>query len=229
METKSSKWYQKTPIIIVLLLLFFPAGLFLMWKYSRWNSKLKGVITGIIGLLFIVTLVSNPSQSNSSQNSQPVESKQSQSLITPASPITANAQSSAPKLIPTPTPQPTTFPKYNVVYNENAGNDQNIMVNVNPSNDAQPTATVIALDVKKKNCSDKCNIGLYDDLRALQLQHDYLKNAVNYTAQEDDAWAKKNYVFVADHYVGEIQFELPNDFSYFPFKNDSEYQKYKSQ
>ena len=30
------KWYQKTGWIIALLILFFPAGLFLMWKYSNW-------------------------------------------------------------------------------------------------------------------------------------------------------------------------------------------------
>lgn len=52
METKK-KWYQKTGWIIALLILFFPVGLFLMWKYANWNKKVKWGIS-IFFLLFII-------------------------------------------------------------------------------------------------------------------------------------------------------------------------------
>lgn len=32
------KWYKKTGWIIFLLIFFFPVGLFLMWKYAKWNK-----------------------------------------------------------------------------------------------------------------------------------------------------------------------------------------------
>lgn len=50
--TSEKKWYQKNLSIIALLILFFPAGLFLMWRYSNWNKIVKIVVT-----LFFVILV----------------------------------------------------------------------------------------------------------------------------------------------------------------------------
>lgn len=47
----SHKWYQKSFGIIALLILFFPAGLFLMWKYAKWNKKTKWIITGIFSFI----------------------------------------------------------------------------------------------------------------------------------------------------------------------------------
>ena len=34
------KWYQKTAWILLLLLFFFPLGLFLMIRYTKWNKLL---------------------------------------------------------------------------------------------------------------------------------------------------------------------------------------------
>lgn len=45
------KWYQKTFWIIIALLLFFPAGLFLMFKYAKWNNLIK---LGVLILLVII-------------------------------------------------------------------------------------------------------------------------------------------------------------------------------
>lgn len=55
METKK-KWYQKTGWIIALLVLFFPVGLFLMWKYANWNKVVKWVITGFFALMVIANM-----------------------------------------------------------------------------------------------------------------------------------------------------------------------------
>lgn len=48
---QNRKWYQKTGWIIALLFLFFPVGLFLMWKYTTWKKTLKSFITAIILIL----------------------------------------------------------------------------------------------------------------------------------------------------------------------------------
>jgi Bacterial Ig-like domain (group 2). len=41
------KWYQKSWVIIVLLVVFFPVGLALMWKNHSWKKSIKIVITTV--------------------------------------------------------------------------------------------------------------------------------------------------------------------------------------
>ena len=52
------KWYQKTGWIIALLILFFPVGLFLMWKYTNWKKPIKGIITALILIIALSGIVS---------------------------------------------------------------------------------------------------------------------------------------------------------------------------
>ena len=54
MTQKDLKWFQKKQGIIVLLILFFPVGIYLMWKYSEWNNKTKVIVTSVfvIGTIF---------------------------------------------------------------------------------------------------------------------------------------------------------------------------------
>lgn len=70
---ESKKWYQKTPTIIIFLILFFPVGLFLMWKYSNWNPKVKWIVSGIFGLLFIATLTSGENNQNPQNPTNPTQ------------------------------------------------------------------------------------------------------------------------------------------------------------
>ncbi|MBO5934043.1 MAG: DUF4236 domain-containing protein [Clostridia bacterium] len=67
MSSSNKKWYQKTGYIILLLVLFFPVGLFLMWKYTNWGKKVKIAISVIFALLFIIA-VASPSDSGEPVN-----------------------------------------------------------------------------------------------------------------------------------------------------------------
>lgn len=58
MET-SKKWYQSSFGIIALLVLFFPAGLFLMWAFANWNKWVKVVVTGIFVAIIISGVVND--------------------------------------------------------------------------------------------------------------------------------------------------------------------------
>lgn len=73
------KWYQKTWAIILFLIIFFPVGLFLMWRYSSWNKTVKGVVTGFFVLIVISNIVNggnNKTETNSIvKNSQVQEEK----------------------------------------------------------------------------------------------------------------------------------------------------------
>ena len=51
--TPKEKWYKRTIGIILMLFIFFPIGLFLMWKYSRWPKSIKWTITGFLVLCMI--------------------------------------------------------------------------------------------------------------------------------------------------------------------------------
>lgn len=49
------KWYQQTWAIIASLWLFFPAGLYLMWRYASWRNGWKWGVTGIAAALVALT------------------------------------------------------------------------------------------------------------------------------------------------------------------------------
>lgn len=49
MESEA-RWYKKTYSIVLLLIFFFPIGVYLMWKYGKWSNRTKLIITGIFSL-----------------------------------------------------------------------------------------------------------------------------------------------------------------------------------
>mgnify|MGYP000934984975 CR=1 FL=1 len=48
------KWYQNKTAIILLLIFFSPAGLWVMWKYSDWNKQTKTVVSAIVAVAVII-------------------------------------------------------------------------------------------------------------------------------------------------------------------------------
>lgn len=53
-DNKSLSWNQRPSVIILLLIVFFPIGLYLMWKNSLWSKRTRWIVTGVISLVFIV-------------------------------------------------------------------------------------------------------------------------------------------------------------------------------
>lgn len=49
-----SKWSHSQTGIIVWLIIFFPVGLYLMWRYAGWSTKAKGIVTGGFVLVWII-------------------------------------------------------------------------------------------------------------------------------------------------------------------------------
>ena len=47
------KLYEKNWFVVLMLILFFPVGLYLMWKYTKWNKVIKIVISGFFGIIMI--------------------------------------------------------------------------------------------------------------------------------------------------------------------------------
>jgi len=61
------KWYQKTWAIILMLYLFFPVGLYLMWKHSKWSSKVKKIVTGVFAVVCVAVIINGNSTNNQVQ------------------------------------------------------------------------------------------------------------------------------------------------------------------
>jgi len=72
---ENTKWYQKPVWIIVLLFLFFPVGLFLMWRYSNWNNKAKWAITATFAVLVIIVSLTPATEPTEQETVSKVESK----------------------------------------------------------------------------------------------------------------------------------------------------------
>lgn len=82
------KFYQKSWFVILALIVFFPAGLYLMWKNTTWSKKVK-VIISIVFVLIVINAATNKDnkkqpvdqpqtaqqQSNKAENKQPAKEK----------------------------------------------------------------------------------------------------------------------------------------------------------
>jgi len=71
MESQNElKWYQKPEGVIALLILFFPAGLYLMWKDEHWTKQTRWIVTGVLA---IIVLAYNGDESSSFSFSDSIE------------------------------------------------------------------------------------------------------------------------------------------------------------
>src|SRR3989339_2028358 len=114
---------------------------------------------------------------------------------------------SAPSIIENdktqPEPSPTSV-SYEIIAKEDAGSVENIDVLIapnleNPENVAQEIRSA---------CRKPCNISIFDDRKALDLQagYDDLMRDSATTLEDLESWKSKNYIYVADHLVGYSEF-----------------------
>lgn len=68
-----SVWYKRTWGIILLLIVFFPIGLYLMWKHSNWNKYIKIGVSVIIGIISIAAILGLGDDNNTQSESSVLE------------------------------------------------------------------------------------------------------------------------------------------------------------
>lgn len=51
------KMYEKSWFVILMLVLFFPVGLYLMWKYTEWKKFIKVIISTIFALYVLMIIL----------------------------------------------------------------------------------------------------------------------------------------------------------------------------
>lgn len=102
------KWYQKTGGVILFLVIFFPVGLYLMWKHANWSKTVKWVITVIIALI----VIGNGSNANKTSTPSSVSNQVSSGDQTKTGTATIENSPVPTEIpIPTDTPMPSLTPK----------------------------------------------------------------------------------------------------------------------
>lgn len=150
------------------------------------NTKFIAIAGVVIVIIFFIGLVTSSAKTVPTDSRTPNPTSQEQSSQTEVS-----------------------APNYEIVKVDPRATVTNYSVLVAAGTDAKG----VAEDVKKK-CTDKpCNISVYDDRKALELDEQYKTLS---TSGEMEAWKKQHYVYVADHLLGWIDFstgtyqEYPN-------------------
>ncbi len=80
--SNNTKWYEKTPAIILLLIFFFPVGLYLMWKYTNWTKGVKIGVSVLAGIV-VVTVLANPSTPQTDSTASKNDTKQEATKVEP--------------------------------------------------------------------------------------------------------------------------------------------------
>lgn len=106
------KWYQKAWVAILLLFLFSPVGIFLMWRYHGWNKIVKIVLSSIFGLWFLLILIgalsgNSPDKEDVMLSNVPTTPTEEMSIDAPEETSTPSPEPTPlPTLEPTPEPEP---------------------------------------------------------------------------------------------------------------------------
>jgi hypothetical protein len=121
-------------------------------------------------------------------------------------------------------PTPIVTFEYEILSRVEGKSDENISVLIKPG-ETNPKG--LAEEVQK-SCKKQCNISLFDDKKAFELDAEYT-NMLSYefTVADREAWKKKNTVFLADHLVATFGYTF-GPYSEYPLK-DSYYKELKGE
>lgn len=75
-------WHQNPTNIILLLIFFFPAGLYFMWKNELWSKQTRWIISGVIALFIIANANFNKVKSSNSAKTNISSTELSSSIST---------------------------------------------------------------------------------------------------------------------------------------------------
>ncbi len=58
-NTYIEEWHHKTGWIVFILIIFFPVGLWFVWKHPGWETKTKQITTGIFCFVLVFSILTN--------------------------------------------------------------------------------------------------------------------------------------------------------------------------
>jgi hypothetical protein len=84
----TSQWYDKTWLVILLCFLFFPTGLYALWKSSRYAIGWKIGVSAFFALFLIAAIVSDPPKEATASSAEPVKPSEQIPVEAAAQPLT---------------------------------------------------------------------------------------------------------------------------------------------
>jgi hypothetical protein len=80
-NSNSNAWYEKTWLVVILCIIFFPVGLYALWKNSSISKGWKIGATAIIALIVIANLGDKDKNSNTTTSTTEVVNEEKQGLV----------------------------------------------------------------------------------------------------------------------------------------------------
>jgi hypothetical protein len=85
MTEQKPGWYENKAAVILWLILFFPVGLYGIWKSSQFSDKTKWIVTGCLGVLIVIAGLSDDKK-HRGELANESRSQSGQSAVTASSP-----------------------------------------------------------------------------------------------------------------------------------------------
>lgn len=180
-----------------------------MWRYTAWPVKYKWVVTGFFVLLVLVSSAINDRASENVPTTTIVPKSSNTKVEKGPSKTQAEGNSDLAE-------------EYELLGRDNSSTVDNLYYLVPASMTSEDKATAIAQALATKECNKPCNVSLFDDRQAYELDREYAKltNNPQTTPEDIQQWRSKNYVFLADHSIGYTSFDAPDVFWHYPLKDD---------
>src|ERR1039458_5491902 len=81
METPTAKkWYDNSGLVVLLCVLFFPVGLYGLWKSPKFSKGLRAGITAVIAIFIIIAIASSDDEKNKTVNDSTTKTSEKETL-----------------------------------------------------------------------------------------------------------------------------------------------------
>jgi hypothetical protein len=90
-------WYRRTGFVVLLLVVFFPVGLVLLWQRPDWSVRRRGIVTAVVAVVALIFAVGTTNQ-------QPTSTTTVLGPTATASSSATQSQSQSPSPSPTQSP-----------------------------------------------------------------------------------------------------------------------------
>lgn len=103
-RSMKTPWYRRTGYVVLLLIVFFPAGLVLLWLRGDWSVRRRGIISGATAVWALILLASTNSPPPTTVALSPTAGQNSSSPIATVGSSAASAvtSSQSPSVSPSP-------------------------------------------------------------------------------------------------------------------------------
>lgn len=75
----NNKWYDNKAVVVILMILFFPVGLYALWKSNTISKNWKIGVSAVFGFLFIIAIATD--DKSDSKTAKKVEKKEKKEIV----------------------------------------------------------------------------------------------------------------------------------------------------